>query len=196
VETVSTETLLALALGIGLAAASGFRTFVPLLVVSLAARHSYLTLAPGMEWLATDTALAALALATVLEIAAYYTPWLDNLLDTIATPAAILAGTLLMVAVLPDLPPLLRWSLAIIAGGGAAGLIQALTVLLRLQSATLTGGLANPLVATLELIGALAVSLLSLLTPILALILVVAVGVFGLRRVLARRRHASRPPVR
>lgn len=196
-STVQTDTLLALVLGIGLAAASGLRAFVPLLVASLAARSGYLTPASGMAWIATDAALAAFATATVLEIVAYYTPWLDNLLDTIATPAAILAGTLLMVAVLPEMPPLLRWSLALIAGGGAAGAIQVLTVLLRLQSTTLTGGLGNPIIATLELAGALFVALLSLLAPLLVLMLVVVLAVFALRRTRrGRDRQTNLPLVR
>ena len=181
-DITSTDTLMAIALGIGLSAASGFRAFVPLLVTSLAARGGYLTLSPGMEWIATDAALAAFAIATGLEIAAYYTPWLDNLLDVIATPAAVLAGMVLMVAVLPDLPPALRWGLAIIAGGGAAGAIQLLTVLLRLKSTALTGGLGNPIVATGELIGAVVVSLLALLAPLVGLILVVALGLSAFRR--------------
>jgi len=181
-DITSTDTLMAIALGIGLSAASGFRAFVPLLVTSLAARGGYLTLSPGMEWIATDAALAAFAIATGLEIAAYYTPWLDNLLDVIATPAAVLAGMVLMVAVLPDLPPALRWGLAIIAGGGAAGAIQLLTVLLRLKSTALTGGLGNPIVATGELISAVVVSLLALLAPLVGLILVVALGLSAFRR--------------
>lgn len=195
-DITSTDTLMAIALGIGLSAASGFRAFVPLLVTSLAARGGYLTLSSGMAWIATDAALAAFAIATVLEIAAYYTPWLDNLLDVIATPAAVLAGTVLMVAVLPEMPPALRWGLAIIAGGGAAGAIQALTVLLRLKSTALTGGLGNPIVATGELIGALIVSLLTLLAPLFVLVLVVVLAVFALRRVRrARRRQMNLPLV-
>jgi len=195
-DITSTDTLMAIALGIGLSAASGFRAFVPLLVTSLAARGGYLTLSPGMEWIATDAALAALAIATVLEIAAYYTPWLDNLLDVIATPAAVLAGTVLMVAVLPDLPPVLRWGLAIIAGGGAAGVIQLLTVLLRLKSTALTGGLGNPIIATGELVGSVAVSLISLLAPLIGLVVVTLLGVFVLGRAryaLRRRRGGGSP---
>ncbi len=188
-DITSTDTLMAIALGIGLSAASGFRAFVPLLVASLAARGGYLTLSPGMEWIATDAALAAFAIATGLEIAAYYTPWLDNLLDVIATPAAVLAGMVLMVAVLPDLPPALRWGLAIIAGGGAAGVIQTLTVLLRLKSTALTGGLGNPIVATGELIGAIVVSLLALLAPLAGLILAVALGLSAYRRARGRMRR-------
>lgn len=191
------NTLLGIALGIGLSAASGFRAFVPLLVTSLAARMGHLTLAPGMEWIASDAALVTLATATILEVLAYFTPWLDNLLDTLATPVAIMAGTLVAAAVIPDLPPLVRWILAILAGGSTAGVIQASTVLLRLKSTAITGGLANPVVAAGELIGALALSLLALVAPVACLAIVVAIGALVIRsagRFLHRAGRGSRQP--
>lgn len=120
--------------------------------------------------------------ATLLEVGAYYVPWLDNLLDTIATPAAITAGVITTAAVTPELSPLLRWTLAIVAGGGAAGLVQAGTTLLRLKSSTFTAGVGNPVVATGELVGSVALSGLGLLAPLLA----GAIAVF-LLGVLARR---------
>ena len=155
-----------------------------------------LTLSPGMEWIATDAALVAFATATVLEILAYYTPWLDNLLDTIATPAAVAAGTVVTAAVLPDLPPFMHWALALIAGGGTAGVIQGATVLLRLKSTALTGGLGNPVVATGELIGAIILSVLSVLAPLLALVVVAALFLLVVRKVgqaLRRRRGNDSP---
>ncbi len=79
-------------LGIGLAAACGFRVFVPLLVVSIAAVSGNLELGSGSGWIRTWPALIVFAVATVLEIVAYYVVWLDNLLDTIATPAPAAAG--------------------------------------------------------------------------------------------------------
>jgi hypothetical protein len=82
-----------------------------------------------------------------------------------ATPIAMAAGVTAMAAVTPDLPPLLRWTLAIVAGGGAAGLAQMGSAFLRLQSATFTAGLGNAVVATGELAGAVALSLLGLLAP-------------------------------
>lgn len=175
--------ILSVAAGLGLAAASGFRAFVPLLIVSLAARTGHLTLTPAMEWVASDTALLVLATATVVEILAYYVPWLDNLLDTLATPAAVTAGVVATAAVTPDLPPVLRWAIAVTGGGGAAGLVQGSTVLLRLKSTALTGGLANPLLATAELIGAVAVATLALLVPVVCLVVVVLLAVVVFRKV-------------
>src|SRR5512134_4130569 len=155
------ETLLSIGIGLGLAAACGFRVFVPLLVASIAARAGYLSLAAGFDWVGTEPALYAFATATVLEILAYYIPWLDNVLDAIATPAALIAGMLVGAAVFTDLPPLVKWSLAIIAGGAAAGMVQGATGLLRLKSTALTGGLANPVVSTLELAGSLVTAVMA-----------------------------------
>ncbi len=182
------DPLLGIAVGIGLSAAAGFRAFVPLLLVSLAARADYVPLSPGMQWIASDAALIACATATILEIGAYYIPWLDTLLDSIATPAAVTAGVIAAAAVIPDLPPLLRWAIAIIAGGSAAGLVQAATVLLRLQSSLWTGGLANPAVATIEWLGAVVVSLLAIFVPLLGVVVVGLLLLAGARRALRVRR--------
>ena len=125
------ELALSICLGLGLSAACGFRVFVPLLGVSTAALAGHLHLAYGFEWLGTWPAFACFLTATILEIVAYYVPWLDNLLDSVATPAAVVAGTIATASVITDMSPLLQWSLAIIAGGGTAGVIQSATVLVR-----------------------------------------------------------------
>src|SRR5882724_7873827 len=141
------ETLLSICVGIGLSAACGFRVFVPLLVMSIAALSGHLTLADGFEWIGSYPALIAFSVATCLEIAGYYIPWVDHLLDTIATPAAIVAGTLITASMVTDMSPFLRWTLAAIAGGGAAGVVQGTTVLTRGASTLTTAGLANPMFA-------------------------------------------------
>jgi hypothetical protein len=190
-------TLLSLGVGLGLSAACGFRVFVPLLAASIAAQASYLTLAPGFEWIGTSQALYAFATATLLEVLAYSIPWLDNLLDTLATPAAVIAGMLASAAVFTDLPPLLRWSLAIIGGGAAAGMVQGATGLLRLKSTLLSGGLANSVVSSLELVGSLVLAVVALTVPVVALLLAVSlcVGAFRLAgRILFGRRGTSCRP--
>jgi hypothetical protein len=161
------ENVLSLLIGIGLSAACGFRVFVPLLVVSIAAHTGHLKLASGFAWLGSDAALITFAVATVLEITAYYVPWLDNLLDTIASPAAVIAGTIVTASLVTDMSPFLKWTLAVIAGGGVAGLIQGTTAVTRATSTATTGGLANPLLATVELGGAIITSLASLAVPVL-----------------------------
>ena len=171
------ETLLSILVGIGLSAACGFRVFVPPLVISIAAMSGHLTLSDGFAWMGTWTALGAFAVATALEIAAYYVPWLDNLLDTVSTPAACVAGTIVMASMVGDMSPFLKWTLAVIAGGGTAGLVQGGTVATRAASTALTGGLANPVVATVELAGAAATSVLSLLTPVLVVAVLIGTGI-------------------
>jgi hypothetical protein len=168
------ELALSIALGIGLAAAVGLRVFLPMLVMSIAACTGHLTLSSGFAWLATTPALVMLSVAALLEILAYYVPGLDNLLDAIATPAALIAGTVVSAAVMTDLPPIIKWTTAVIAGGGAAGLTQGFSSLLRAKSTLTTAGLGNHLIATGELGGALLLSLLALAAPL------VAVGVVAL----------------
>ena len=170
--------------------------FVPLLLTGLAARAGWVVLTPSMDWIGSDTALVAFATATGLEVVAYYVPWLDNILDTIATPAAITAGVITTAAATPDLSPFLRWTLAIVAGGGAAGLVQASTALLRLKSSVFTTGIGNPVVATGELMGSVALSLLGLLAPLLAAAVALILLVVLARRAgrLLRERRRTRPP--
>lgn len=184
------EWLLGIAIGIGLAAACGFRIFVPPLALSIAALSGHLYLAPGFEWMGTWPALTAFAVATALEIAAYYIPWVDNLLDTAATPIAAAAGIIMAASCITDVSPFLKWTLAVIAGGGGAGLIQILTVKTRALSSLFTGGLANWVVSTVETVCATFVSLLVVLVPILALILLSAFLAAALAWVTRRQRHA------
>ena len=187
------ETLLSLSIGLGLSAAVGFRIFVPLLVMSLAARTGYLELGSGFDWIASAPALIAFALATVLEIGAYYIPFLDNLLDTIAGPAAVLAGILVSASVVTGMDPFLRWTLAVIAGGGIAGTVQGLTTGARGVSTVTTGGIGNPVLSTLELGGSAALSLLAIVLPLLALagVLVLVAMLIALGRRRANRRRAA-----
>jgi hypothetical protein len=168
------NTLLGIAVGIGLSAACGFRVFLPLFGLSLAAQSGVVALSAGFSWLATPVAAVALGTATVAEVVAYYVPWLDHLLDLLATPVAVLAGMLATASVVIELPPLLRWAVVLIGGGSAAGLVQGASVLLRLKASATTGGAANPAVATAELAGAGITTALALWVPLLCLLVVVA----------------------
>jgi len=188
------DLLTSIALGVGLAAAVGLRVFLPLLVLSIAGYTGTVPLSESFQWLATLPAVAMLAVAAGVEIAAYYIPGVDNLLDALATPTALIAGTVAAAAVMTDLPPIVKWTTAVIAGGGAAGLTQGVSSLLRLKSTATTGGLGNPVVATGELGGAAMLSLLAIFAPIVALVLVVLVGWLAvklLRRLFARRGDAA-----
>ena len=182
------ETLFSVLVGIGLAASSGFRVFVPMLVASAAVMAGYLEPAEGFQWLGTWSAFAAFAFAALIEVAAYYIPWLDNLLDTIASPLGVIAGVLLFAASATQLDPFWQWSLAIIGGGGSAGIVQGGTVLARAVSTATTGGLANFVVSTVETVAGFIFSVLSIVIPVLALVLMF--GVVGVMYYFGR--HAVR----
>jgi hypothetical protein len=171
---LSFESALSIALGIGLAAATGFRIFVPLLVAGIAARAGYLPLADGFHWLASTPALLTLGTAAVCEVLAYYVPGVDHALDLIASPATVAAGVVASAAVMADIPPGVLWPVAIIAGGGAAGLTKGSTALLRAKSGVMTGGLANPVVSTVETVGATGLAILAIVVPLLCLVGIVA----------------------
>ena len=185
---------LAVAMGVGLAAAVGFRVFVPMLVLSIGAYTGHLALSSGLAWLGTPAALVMLSVAAVIEILAYYIPGVDNALDVIAAPAALIAGTVVSAAVMTDVPPMVRWTTAVIAGGGAAGAVHSLTSLLRAKSTVMTVGLGNHAIATGELAGALIVSLLALAAPLAAVALAGLFCWFAvrlLRRLLRKERPAD-----
>jgi hypothetical protein len=181
------ESLVSIGVGLALAAAAGFRVFVPLLALSLAARGGWVELSPAFAWLETTPASIALATAMVLEIGAYYVPFFDNLLDTLTAPVAVLAGIVASASLLTDLPPWLQYSIAIIGAGGTAGAVHASTSLLRLKSSTITAGFGNPVIATLELIGSIVIAIIGLIAPLLALLVAVLVVVMVTKRFNAWR---------
>ena len=181
---------LSIVLGVALAAATGFRVFLPMLVVSGAAYTGHLHLDDSFAWLGTRSALIMLGVAAIAEVLAYYIPIVDNLLDTLSTPAAFVAGTIVSAAVMIDAPPMVKWTAAVIAGGGIAGLTQGMTGILRAHSTVLTGGLGNPIIATAELGGAALISLVALAAPTIAIALVVVFLIVALRLVRRRFRGA------
>lgn len=189
----SITSLLSIALGLGLAAATGFRIFVPLLIAGIAARADFIPLNDSFAWLASTPALITLGAAAVFETLAYYIPGVDHVLDLIAGPAAVVAGVIASASVMTDISPAAMWPLAIIAGGGAAGLTKGGSALIRAQSGVATAGLGNPVVSTAETAGATVLSILAILLPVVCLIVVVAVLYWSVRRIarfVAARRAA------
>lgn len=192
------DIVLSVFIGVSLAAACGFRVFVPMLVLCIAARASAIQLDPSLAFLASTPALVCFSVATVAEILAYKIPWFDNALDTIASPAAIIAGTLVagsQFTFTGTNGDLLKWGLAAIVGGGAAGAVQATTVIGRGASTMLTGGLGNPIFATVESGSAIVLSVLAVVVPVVAIVLVIgaAIAAFVLfRRWRGRRANAQR----
>lgn len=194
-ETVM-ETILGLCIGVGLSAARGFRVFVPLLVMSIATMMGWFEPSKGFEWLAMPSVCLALAVATVCEVAAYYIPWVDNALDTVATPAAMIAGTLTTMAVSSgEMSQFAGWAAAIIVGGGTAGVVQMSTVAARGVSTATTGGLGNFVVATGEWIGAILLSVSALLVPALVAIVVVIAVIWAIRWIRHKKQEQAHSPL-
>ena len=169
------ETIISIFLGIGLAASVGFRVFLPLFALSLAGYYNVIPLNESWTWVASSTALITLGVATILEIFAYYIPWFDNLLDTIAIPLAAVAGTAVMVSTVADLSPVITWALAIIAGGGTASAIKGTTASTRLASTASTAGVANPVISTVETGTSMVMSVFSIFIPVVAILLVILI---------------------
>lgn len=186
------DTLISIALGIGLAASSGFRVFLPLFALSLSAYFGMWPLNESWQWLASTNALIIFGIAAITESLSYLIPFVDNLLDTIAVPLAGLAGTAVVASTAADLSPAVTWTLAIIAGGGAAAAIKGVSATTRMASTATTGGLANPVFSVFETGMAVVMSVLSLFVPVLAVFLVVAV-VFWLYRKYTRYQRNKMP---
>ena len=180
--------LMGLCIGIGLSATCGFRIFIPMLGMSIASKAGHLTLSHGFEWIASWPAIIAFSIAVIIEVCGYYIPWVDNLLDSIATPTAIIAGTIITASMVTDVSPLLRWALAIIAGGGTAGAIQGATVLVRGTSTVTTGGIANPIVSTGELIISIIGTIIAIVLPVLAMVII---AIFLLKILLKRKKRSK-----
>lgn len=190
--TMNAELITAVAIGIGLAASAGFRVFVPMLVAAIAAKTGILPLNESFMWLSSWPSIAILGTATIVEILAYYIPVVDNLLDTIATPLAVVAGTLLLTSVLPIDSELMKWITGAAVGGGSAAVVQSGSALTRLTSTKLTAGVGNPVVATVENVAAAGTSILSLVIPffILAIFLLLIILIFtSLRRRMRKKRE-------
>jgi len=187
--------VMATLMGISLAAASGFRVFLPPFLLSLAARFDVIwfldidLVGTQFEFFTSTLAIVVLGIATIAEFAGFYAPWVDNALDSIATPAAIVAGVSMTAIVLEGSDPVVQWAVAIIAGGGVAATIQAATVTTRSLSSTFTFGLGNSTVATGENVASIALTLIAILIPFISAFVVILVVALLLR--VKRRRNAQ-----
>jgi len=187
---MSAELITAVAIGIGLAASTGFRVFVPLLVAAIAAKTGVLPLNESFQWLSSWTSIAILGTATIVEIMAYYIPVVDNLLDTIATPLAVVAGTLLLTSVLPIDSEIMRWITGAAVGGGSAAVVQSASAITRLASTKLTAGVGNPVVATVENVAATGTSILALIIPFFIVAGLILLVIFIFTRIRRKpRKH-------
>ena len=188
---MDTELITAVALGVGLSASTGFRVFIPMLVASIAAHFGILPLTDSFHWLGSWAAIISFGTATVVEVAAYYIPFVDNLLDTITTPLAVGAGTLLMTSVLPVDNELMKWITGFILGGGAAATIQSGSVISRLTSSKFTAGAGNPIVSTGENVAALGGSILTLFIPVIIAVAFIVIAFLIFRKLFRWRKSKT-----
>jgi len=184
------ETLAALCIGVCLSAACGMRVFVPMLALGVAAKLNILTPSHGFEWLGSWPALIAFTTAAILEMGASLFPWLDHAVDAIASPAAIICGTLATVAQIHDAGPLLTWSTGLALGGGAAAITQTTTVSTRAASTLTTGGLLNPILGAIQSTASAVLSVLAIALPVLATVLLAIIAIAAV--VMVRRWKRAR----
>lgn len=173
-DFLDSSTLISFFLGIGLAASAGFRVFIPLFALSLAAHFGgdVLSLNETWSWVGSWPAIITLGVASLVEVIAYYIPVIDNLLDSLAVPLAAVAGTVLMGSTLLDMGEVATWALAIIAGGGTAAAVSGTTAAARAVSTGTTAGTGNFLVNTGETTAASVLSVTSIIWAPLAFVLV------------------------
>jgi len=189
--------IMATLMGISLAAASGFRVFLPPFLLSLAARFNVVwfldidLIGTQFEFFTSTLSIVVLGIATVAEFAAFYAPWIDNALDTIATPASIMAGVAMTAIVLEGNDPIIQWAIAIVAGGGVAATIQSATVATRGLSSTFTFGLGNSAVATGENVASVALTLIAILIPFLSALFVLLIVTLLLRMKRKKKEPAA-----
>jgi hypothetical protein len=188
IESLEAGAVVTALAGLGLAAACGFRVFFPPLLLAVASHYGWVNLPENYAWLGSQQSFAVLSIAAVVEIVAFCIPWLDNLLDAIAVPMALVSGVLVSVPFLGEIDPVLKWTLAIVAGGGAAGTVQAGSMALRALSTAATGGLANPVFAVVESVGAILMTFLAIFLPLVAAGIVCALLYFAVRLVLKLKR--------
>ena len=179
-------------IGIGLAAATGFRIFLPMFAVSLASYMGWIPQNENFQWLSGLPTLIATGIAMIVEILAYYIPFVDHLLDTISIPLATVAGSVMFASQFTELGTFPQWALALIAGGGTAAAISSGFAGTRAASTATTGGFGNSVVATTETAGAGLMSFLALAAPVIAFVvavlLLIALFVFG-RKLLRKFRN-------
>ncbi len=185
------ELLFSILVGIALSATSGLRLFIPFLIMSLASRAGYLELASGFEWVASTPALIALSAATALEVAAYSIPYVDNILSAVSVPLTAVAGTLLMLSFVMEMDPLISWTLAIIAGGGASMITRLSSNAVHAGSTATTGGLANPFVSLGETLLSIIMAVFAIIFPVLVLVILFILIISVLRKLFFRKTSYS-----
>ena len=184
------DLFVSLCVGLSLAAACGMRVFLPLVALSAASNLGVVHLGAGMEWLGGWPMMIGLSIAAGIELVGYSVPWVDHALDTIATPLAVAAGGLAMLAstgAVDHLHPAIVGGAAMLTGAGVAGTVQLGTVAARGVSSATTLGLANPLFAMVENAASAVLSVMAIVVPVLGALLLVTIAWLLARRWWGRR---------
>jgi hypothetical protein len=190
----SMEIALSLLIGIGLSATCGFRVFVPFLIVSIASLTGHLELSPAFSWIASYPALITFGTATVLEIIAYFVPYVDNLLAAVSTPAAVIAGSVVTASVFYEVGPYFSWAVAIIAGGGSAIAGKTASAAVHAGSTAASGGAANPAVSFFETLWSWFLGILSVVVPLMVILFLLLMVLFTIKIYRTFRRPGNNKP--
>lgn len=178
--------LLPALLGLGLASATGLRTFLPLLMLALAAKFELfgVRLIDQMDWLAAWPAIAALATATMVEFLGDKVPAVDHGLNAVGYVTRPVAGAIAAGSVFWNVDPAAAAIAGLIVGAPAALAFNAAQTGVRVGSTATTGGLGNPVVSLVEDVLAFLTVMIAFLAPILIpiVLLILAVVVFRLAR--------------
>jgi hypothetical protein len=184
-------------LGLGLASATGLRTFLPLLMLALAAKFELfdVRLIEQMDWLVSWPAIAALATATTVEFLGDKVPAIDHGLNAVGYVTRPIAGAIAAGSVFWNVDPAAAAIAGLIVGAPAALAFNAAQTGVRVGSTATTGGLGNPLVSLVEDVLAFVTVIIAFLAPILipVVLLVLAVVVFRLARRIRDRSDQPRP---
>lgn len=184
--------VLGLLLGLGLSASTGLNTFLPLLLLSAAARFHVagVELGTKFEWLTSDAALIALIVACILEIIGDKIPAVDHFLDAAGTFLRPIAGALASASVLTGLDPKVAAILGIIVGAPTSFGLHTLKAGTRMASTATTFGCANPIISLIEDVISFALSIVAIFTPVIVPV-ALAILVLVLWRVMRRVRRAN-----
>ncbi|WP_067651522.1 DUF4126 domain-containing protein [Nocardia harenae] len=187
--------VLPLFLGLGLAAACGFRAFLPLLMLSVAARFDLfgVDLNESFAWIGSTGALVALAVAAGAELLADLIPYVDNLLSVVGNVTGPIAGAIAAGSVFQTADPSTAAIAGIIVGGPTALAFSTTQTGVRAASTATTGGLTNPVVSIVENILTFCTVLLAMVLPVL--IPVLLAGLFYLMWRVTRRFRRRRAEV-
>ncbi|GAA0618036.1 DUF4126 domain-containing protein [Brevundimonas kwangchunensis] len=183
-------------LGLGLASATGLRTFLPLLMLALAAKFELfgVRLIDQMEWIVSWPAIAALGTAATAEFAGDKIPAVDHFLNAIGYVVRPLAGAVAAGSVFWAVDPTAAAIAGLIVGAPAALAFNAAQTGARVTSTAATGGLGNPVVSFIEDVLAFLTVIVAFLAPVIVpvVLIVLAIVVFRLARRI-RDRNEPRP---